>query len=392
MKKTIALPPTLPYLLVITACIFMSSIQIVSGQTYMFDDFNYSGVNDAQLAAFNKWSIVQGRSGPPEGGIYSKDNITFITDPASTDNKLMTLSTTVNGATKATTHSRLETNGFDYFEGTYAARVYFAETPFTYRDANIQTFYTIVASSLGANGAKYSELDFEYMASDQWGIAANKQVMYMTAWNRYIPEPWQAWKNYFASQKSWEGWHTCVVSCTNKKDVKFFIDGVSYGSMSVTDNDGTSVYPRSPMQVAFANWIWNEQVGNSTTSRTTTMQVDWVLFCKDTEKTPAEVNALVAGYRNTGLRRHNLAGQDFIDKTTDLKATLFNTKAIEVFPNPSADGVFQLSALVPSAVVRNLQGETVALFTNTNMLDLSYLPSGMYFAQVGIDTYKIIKK
>lgn len=284
---------------------------VATAQTIMFDDFNYADVNDAQISSFNKWSIVDGVNGPPTNAQYSKNNIKFIDDPNLAGNKLMTLSTTVNGQSKATTHSRIETQGYEYFEGTYAARVYFDETPYTYKDANIQTFYTIVSYVLGGDGSKYSELDFEYMAADKWGTSTDKQVMYMTAWNRYIADPWQAWKNYFTSTKSWVGWHTCIVSCTDKVNVKFWIDGQYFGQMSKTDNDGTSVYPRNPMQVAFANWIWNNVVGPSTTNRTTTMEVDWTLFYKDQERTPQQVDAQVASFRAQGIQRRNLAGQEY---------------------------------------------------------------------------------
>ncbi|HYG36985.1 MAG TPA: RICIN domain-containing protein [Cytophagales bacterium] len=281
-------------------------------QTIMFDDFTYSSVDDAQLPSFNKWSIVNGTSGPPEGGQYSRNNITFINDPGNSANKLMTLSTTVNGSTKATTHSRIETAGYEYFHGTYAARVYFSDVPFTYKDGNVQTFYTIVSSALSGDGSRYSELDFEYLAADKWGISPDNRVMYMTSWNRYIAEPWQAWKRYFASQQSWAGWHTCVVSCTDGVNVKFWIDGTYFGAMSTTDNDGSSVYPRNPMNISFANWIWNNVTGSSTANRTTTMQVDWVLFQKDQELSPGQVNSLVASYRSQGLQRRNLQGQTYV--------------------------------------------------------------------------------
>jgi len=288
-------------------------------QTIMFDDFTYSSVNDAQLAAFNKWNIIDGTSGPPEGGLYSKNNITFITDPANSGNKLMTLSTTVNGTSKATTHSRIETSGYEYFEGTYAARVFLSDVPFTYKDANIQTFYTIVSSALAGDGTKYSELDIvEYMAADKWGTSPDNRVAYYTSWNKYRPDPWAAWKTYFGVTGSIAGWHTVIAQCTDGVNVKYWIDDTYLGSQSVCDgnnpdNDTTSpVYPRSNMQVAFANWIWNNVVGSSTTSRTTTMQADWVLYYKNTALTKAQVDALVSSYRSQGLQRRNLAGQTVI--------------------------------------------------------------------------------
>lgn len=133
--------------------------------------------------------------------------------------------------------------------------------------------------------------------------------MYLTAWNRYIADPWQSWKNYFASTKSWKGWHTCVVSCTDGVNVKYWIDGQYFGALSVTDNDGTSVYPRNPMQVAFANWIWNNVIGSSTENRTTTMKVDWTIFFKDEEKVPTQIDSIVADFRCKGITRRNLTGQ-----------------------------------------------------------------------------------
>lgn len=281
---------------------------VVLGQVKMFDDFNYQSINDPALSSFNKWGIVNGTSGPPEGAYYSRDNITFKPDPNLAGNSLMTLSTTVDGQSKAITNSRIETSGFEYFEGTYASRVYVSDVPFDYQDANIQTFYTIVSHLLGNDGSVYSELDFEYMASDHWGISAKQPVMYLTSWNRYIPDPWQAWKRYFAYQESFQGWHDFVVSCTDGVNVKYWIDGEYMGAMATTDSDGTSVYPRSPMQVAFANWIWNFAVGPSQDDRTTTMEVDWVLFVKDQAVLTEQVLSMVGDYRSGGIIRENLNG------------------------------------------------------------------------------------
>ncbi len=281
-------------------------------QIIMFDDFTYSSVNDAQLPLFNKWTIVAGTSGPPEGANYSKNNISFVNDPDNVNNKIMTLSTTVNGQTKATTHSRIESS-FEYFEGTYSARVYLSEVPFTYSDANIQTFYTIVSSNLAGDGSKYSELDIvEYMAADKWGTSTNNPVLYVTSWNRYIADPWQAWKRYFAYPKSYAGWHTFTASCTDGVNVKYWIDTTYLGSQATTDNDGSSVYPRASMQVAFANWIWNNVTGSSQTNRTTTMQVDWTLFAKSQELTPAQVITQVNTFRSQGVQRRNLLGQTYV--------------------------------------------------------------------------------
>jgi hypothetical protein len=294
---------------------------IISGlsckaQVIMFDDFNYSGNTDPQLALFNKWQIVNGVSGPPEGATYSRNNVSFITDPNDASNKLMTLKTTVNGQSKAVTHSRIESS-YEYFEGTYASRVYLSDESFSTKDANIQTFFTIVSSSLAQDGSKYSELDIiEYMAADKWGVSPDNRVGYTTSYHKYIANPWKPWKTYSTQQKSLAGWHTFIATCTDGVNIRYYMDNTLIATHSVTDNEtqaGLSVYPRSNMQVAFANWIWNNVLGTGTNNRENTFMTDWVLYYKNTELNLTQINTLVANYKAQGLKRRNLAGQTFYD-------------------------------------------------------------------------------
>ncbi|MHA7060305.1 glycoside hydrolase family 16 protein, partial [Aquimarina sp. M1] len=299
-------------------CLMISLLtQIGFSQTIMFDDFNYTEVNDPQLSMFNKWNIIDGISGPPEGALYRKSNIDFVTDPVDSANKIMTLQTTANGQTGATTHARIETSGFDYFEGTYAARIYLSDESYDSKDANIQTFYTIVSSALAQDGSKYSELDIvEYMAADKWGVSPDNRVGYTTSYHKYIAVPWTAWKTYTAQQKSLAGWHTFIATCTDGVNIRYYMDSILIATHSVTDNTtqaGLSVYPRSNMQVAFANWIWNSVLGSSTGNRNNTFMVDWVLYYKNKALSTTQVNDLVASYRSQGLKRRNLVGQTFIE-------------------------------------------------------------------------------
>ena len=300
--------------LLIVAFIFF----VLSGQAQviMFDDFNYSGNTDPQLASFNKWQIINGVSGPPEGATYSRNNVSFITDPNDASNKLMTLKTTVNGQSKAVTHSRIESS-YEYFEGTYASRVYLSDEAFASKDANIQTFFTIVSSALAQDGTKYSELDIiEYMAADKWGVSPDNRVGYTTSYHKYIANPWTPWKTYSTQQKSLAGWHTFVATCTDGVNVRYYMDNILIATHSVTDNEtqaGLSVYPRSTMQIAFANWIWNNVLGTGTSNRENTFMTDWVLYYKNTALDLPQINTLVASYRAQGLKRRNLAGQTFYD-------------------------------------------------------------------------------
>ncbi|MEO6177558.1 MAG: carbohydrate-binding protein [Flavobacterium circumlabens] len=285
-------------------------------QVIMFDDFNYSGNNDPQLASFNKWQIVNGVSGPPEGATYNRNNVAFITDPNDATNKLMTLKTTVNGQSKAVTHSRIESS-YEYFEGTYASRVYLSDESFTTKDANIQTFFTIVSSSLAQDGSKYSEMDIiEYMAADKWGVSPDNRVGYTTSYHKYIANPWKPWKTYSTQQKSLAGWHTFIATCTDGVNIRYYMDNTLIATHSVTDNEtqaGLPVYPRSTMQVAFANWIWNNVLGTGTGNRENTFMTDWVLYYKNTALDLTQINTLVANYKAQGLKRRNLAGQTFYD-------------------------------------------------------------------------------
>lgn len=292
-------------------------------QSIMFDDFTYTGVTDLtnRANASIKWNVIDGESGPPDGAIYSKNNIEFVTDPDNVNNKFLRVSTTANGQTRAVTHSRIETDGFEYFEGTYASRVYLSDEATGTGDGNNQTYFTIVSSDLASDGSKYSEMDIvEYLASDKWGLNPDKPALYTTSYNKYIADPWKAWKTYVVQKKSYGGWHIFMAVCTDKVNIRYYIDGVLISTQSVTDSEsqaGLPVYPRSPMQIAYANWIVDNDLGPSTANRTNTMQVDWTLHYTNTALSYDQVNALVAGYRSSGLQRRNLAGQTLITGTTN---------------------------------------------------------------------------
>ncbi|MBS7229625.1 carbohydrate-binding protein [Flavobacterium psychroterrae] len=345
-------------------------------QVIMFDDFNYSGNNDPQLASFNKWQIVNGVSGPPEGATYSRNNVAFITDPNDSANKLMTLKTTVNGQTKAVTHARIESS-YEYFEGTYASRVYLSDESFASKDANIQTFFTIVSSSLAQDGSKYSEMDIiEYMAADKWGVSPDNRVGYTTSYHKYIADPWKPWKTYSTQQKSLAGWHTFIATCTDGVNIKYYMDNTLIATHSVTDNEtqaGLSVYPRSNMQVAFANWIWNNVLGTSNTNRENTFMTDWVLYYKNTALDLPQINTLVANYKAQGLKRRNLAGQTFYETPQNGVATAYKDRSYGGQAVSLPIGNYTLSQLQAKGILDNdisslkvQNGYEVVLYANDN--------------------------
>ena len=346
-------------------------------QVIMFDDFNYSGNTDPQLASFNKWQIVNGVSGPPEGATYSRNNVNFITDPNDASNKLMTLKTTVNGQSKAVTHSRIESS-YEYFEGTYASRVYLSDESFASKDANIQTFFTIVSSALAQDGSKYSELDIiEYMAADKWGVSPDNRVGYTTSYHKYIANPWTPWKTYSTQQKSLAGWHTFIATCTDGVNVRYYMDNTLIATHSVTDNEtqaGLSVYPRSTMQIAFANWIWNNVLGTGTGNRENTFMTDWVLYYKNTAVDLAQINTLVTSYKAQGLKRRNLAGQTFYDAPQQTGvATVYKDCNYGGYAVSLPTGDYTLSQLQAKGILDNdisslkvQSGYEVVLYGNDN--------------------------
>jgi hypothetical protein len=345
-------------------------------QVIMFDDFNYSGNNDPQLASFNKWQIVNGVSGPPEGATYNRNNVAFIADPDNAANKLMTLKTTVNGQTKAVTHSRIESS-YEYFEGTYASRVYLSDESFASKDANIQTFFTIVSSALAQDGSKYSEMDIiEYMAADKWGVSPDNRVGYTTSYHKYIANPWTPWKTYSTQQKSLAGWHTFIATCTDGVNIRYYMDNTLIATHSVTDSEtqaGLSVYPRSTMQVAFANWIWNNVLGTSTSNRENTFMADWVLYYKNTALDLTQINTLVANYRSQGLKRRNLAGQTFYETPQNGIATVYKDCNYTGYAVSLPVGNYTLTDLQAKGILDNdisslkvQNGYEVVLYANDN--------------------------
>lgn len=281
-------------------------------QTIVFDDFNYASNTDPAISSFNRWEIVNGTDGPIYPASYQRNQITFTEDVGLQGNKIMSVNATCTNQVSGIVNGRIQTSGYEYTEGTYAARVFFDDAPVANQDGSIQTFYSIVNYLLGPDASKYSEVDFEYLPYNVWGNRSEK-TMYMTSYNSYTEN--QLINASIPSVKSYAGWHTLVYSFTDKVNVKFWIDGLYLGSVSLSsDPSKVTVYPRSPMQVAFANWIWhNAASGNFTgpgiLSRTYSMKVDWFLYIKGSEVLPSAVTDMVNVYRSQGVQRRNLAGE-----------------------------------------------------------------------------------
>ncbi|MBI3961886.1 MAG: hypothetical protein HY335_03960, partial [Deinococcus sp.] len=265
-----------------------------------FDDFTYSSNRDPYLGSMG-WILVDGTSAPPANARYSRDQVAFIADPAHPDNRLAVLQATTQNTLSSMGLSRMETR-IRFLEGTYAARVFFDNAPRTYRDGSVQAFYLI--NSTPALNPSYSEADFEYLPYDVWEPSTFSSGMWMTTWEMWARSG-RATRCTSNDRRTackqlgdYSGWHTLVIRVNSAAQaVEYYIDGV------LQSTAGGKYYPENNMNISFINWITNDSVspGSSTSSRTYTVMVDWVLHVKNSVLTPADMEALVGKYRSARI-------------------------------------------------------------------------------------------
>ncbi len=266
-----------------------------------FDDFTYTGHSDPTMLGFG-WNVVDGISGPTEGSMYKKEHIQFVNDIQLPGNKVMHVINKAAGTSASIQNARIESQKI-FFEGTYAARVYFDSSPANNQDGNVETFYTI---NWAPDNPNYSELDFEYLPYNVWGDRT-KKTMHTTSWARAgsISDNANTQIN-----NDYQGWHDLVIQAADDQNVRYYLDGQLL-STHTTSSGGNSVYPRMIMQIAFANWIFfNDEIGLNPSSqqRTTTMKVDWVYHAKNVSLSPSEIANRVEAIRTSNLQRLNTMG------------------------------------------------------------------------------------
>jgi hypothetical protein len=255
----------------------------------LFDDFSYGSSSDAALTAHG-WTPRSYAGGPGvPGATWSPDNITF---PTADGQKVMQLTASTDGTGAGTGHAELYSTQKRYFEGTYASRVRFTDTPTGGADGDHinETFFTISPLN-GDLDPTYSELDIsEYLPNGGWGETG--PINYQTTWYTYRNEPWYADNTHSEQRSSLNGWHDLVATVANGH-VIYYIDGVQVG-----DHSG-HFYPRQTMTI---NWnLWFIDTAAHSGGRSTyVQQVDWVLFAKNRVLTPAQVSSSAAAYRSGG--------------------------------------------------------------------------------------------
>src|SRR5436190_9468570 len=131
------------------------------GSGILFDDFNYRGPDDRALHR-RQWDVRTTRGGPglPDAS-WSKSGVSFVDDPDRSGNRLLQLTAATDG-TPAHTQQAEICHQRKFYEGTYASRVRFTDTPLSgpTGDHIVQTFFTITPLRFDLDW-EYGELDFE---------------------------------------------------------------------------------------------------------------------------------------------------------------------------------------------------------------------------------------
>jgi hypothetical protein len=274
--------------------IVLLSVIAASAQTpqVLFDDFTYS--NRDQLKQ-NGWIIrtAPGWPGIP-GARWSEETVVMVADPAARGNRLLRMSSSTDGSSANTRQTQV-CQQRKFFEGTYAARVRFTDSPLfgPGGDQIVESFYTI--SPLKAPmDPDYSELDYEYLPNGGWGI--NGPTLYSTTWETFSPQPnWKKDNVFQTISGTQNGWHTLITQVMDQK-VRYFVDGKLFA-----EHTG-NYYPEDTMSINFNLWFIRDGQIKSTELRQYQEDIDWVFFTANTALGPDEVTTAVNNLRKQRVK------------------------------------------------------------------------------------------
>lgn len=258
----------------------------------LFDDFNYS----KREALIRHGWVVRTAAGWPgvPGATWPKAGVTFLEDSGQPGNRILRMNSSTDGTGANTSQTQI-CHQRKYLEGTYAARVRFADNPVSGvgGDELVESFYTI--SPLKAPmDLDYSELDFEYLPNGGWG--SNGPTLFATTWETFSPEPnWQKDNVFDSTAGSQAGWHTLVTQVASEK-VKYFLDG------KLLAEHGGRYYPESLMSINFNLWFIKDGMVKDGNVRQYREDIDWVFFQRGAALTPEEVESQVAAMRRRSIK------------------------------------------------------------------------------------------
>ncbi|NJO12939.1 MAG: glycoside hydrolase family 16 protein [Gammaproteobacteria bacterium] len=225
------------------------------------------------------------------GAEWSGNVALGIVDPDDARNRLVRLTASTD---RTKTRQAQFCHQRKYYEGTYAARVRWADAPMSGPDGDqiVETFY-MIAPLKAPLDTDYSELDFEYLANGGWGSSG--ETLFVTTWETFNPEPlWLQINKNSSVSGSRAGWHTLVATVADGT-VTYFIDGERLGE------HGGPYYPEEPMSINFNLWFIRDGLHGSTEPRTWQQDVDWVFHEARRVLTPAQVVDKVEALRRAGI-------------------------------------------------------------------------------------------
>ena len=257
---------------------------VISPEQELFDDFSYDSPYDTNITEAG-WYIRHGSGGGPgsSDASWSRDNVQFVADPSDPNNTLLKLISSTHGTSNTSVQAEIGYNKKIFLDGTFAARVNFAQTPILWDDLTVQAFFSINTA------APYAELDFEYLAYDNsqwWGPG-----LYETSWDNYIdglPMSEQPREIDYQSNNI-EGWHTLLFQVLGGR-IDYYLDDNLIASHS------EAVYPDTWMSIVLQHWF-GTLLGSSPTLREHGMLVDWIYHAKSIALSSSDVNAIVNNFR-----------------------------------------------------------------------------------------------
>lgn len=271
---------------------FLLPAAALSAQGVLFDDFSYA---DPAAMRTGGWSLRTKLGWPGlEGATWGAENLALLPDSDNPANRVLRMMAQTNGQGKQTRQAQF-CHQRKFFEGTYAARIRFADKAASgpSGDVVVQSFYLISPLEKDLS-PKYSELDFEYLPNGGWG--ATGPALFNTSWETVQMEPWKALNDHHITAGKQGGWHVLVLQVA-AGEVKYYLDG------KLTARHSGKHYPKVPMSLNFNLWFTREGVAKDEAMRTWHEDIDWVFHAQNKVLTPAEVEAAVAGYRKAGTAR-----------------------------------------------------------------------------------------
>ncbi|HVO70203.1 MAG TPA: glycoside hydrolase family 16 protein [Aggregatilineaceae bacterium] len=263
------------------------------GSGVLFDDFDYTGPDDLVFADHG-WSVRTETGWPGvSGAAWGRENVTFLDDSDTSGNWLMQMESSTDGTAGGTRQTEINQQR-KFYEGTYASRVRFTDSPVSGPDGDqiVETFFTITPLNYDLDPS-YSELDYEYLPNGGWGRRGS--TFFMTTWETYRPEPrWVADNTSSASEHSYEGWHTLVLQVADGT-VTYYIDGDP-----VALHRG-KYYPETPMSINYNLWFVQDGQVSSHQARQYIEQIDWLYYVGREVLSPDDVEVRVARYRSNAV-------------------------------------------------------------------------------------------